>query len=710
MALDDPWLPTLAGSGNVGPGAVVEVYRYDGEDTFERLDNVECMDVRDEEGTSPGAAIFSYVWDDSDTEAPADWVEALSTEITRPKTIEVDDRLVVIAYKPDGEWEFLFDGLAQDFAVIDAEQGKEVHVTCYGIAHRAWDSPIGGALMRDADTPHTVSDVPTDVPLRFNPKGLPNATPDDADAGDSPNNFPTILDATTVRDPDPRTFMTLPKGVAYLLNTCNADQEFVEHPTRDELDALLVAKVPTGSGGYDPEDPSSYEVQSIFCPDTPLTGKDWPNAVRHLIGDRGFAQWWKLERDEEDHPRTVLTISRPQEAEPKDLWLQARGEALDMAMTNAFTTDISRRLREVGNKWTVQGALKRFEVSVVLVAGFPSQSSDGSTSNLHRYEKTDPDFTDDHYNDFRLYRLAEAGDDHYATPGTIVSNAAASLDAIFGEPDEDTDVPTYVKRRRRPIGDLISKDDRGKPLKATLHYSTNYTGPSGVWDGTGTWLPILQGWKLLPDEVGIYVTAESPNSWDAGGTGDGAGKILKGVEDQCGVTGAVPMRFLLTVVIEADEAVKGVADRRDSSPLQHTVERRIDASDRYKYEEITTPSWFAPDAAIVERDDSDGAEAEAVATQLVTEAGMLDGEVSIPYLTLHYQIGDRIRSVQGVGLGFDANAAGGSDGAIYPVVVGRHFLLRDRRETVLTLSDTSTARDKVSGAVRIRGGRRRGRR
>src|SRR5947199_88498 len=108
-------------------------------------------------------------------------------------------------FNPDGTSDPLFDGFAQVPELSLSPSQEVVTFLAYGVAVREWDSPIGGALMRDADDPIGGENVETGLLTYFNPAGQPNATPEGADSHDeSGNAYPTFLDPLVVRSPDQR--------------------------------------------------------------------------------------------------------------------------------------------------------------------------------------------------------------------------------------------------------------------------------------------------------------------------------------------------------------------------------------------------------------------------------------------------------------------------------------------------------------------------
>ena len=187
---------------------LVGVYRYQPRIVakYQLLPNVRVLGIQYREGPHPGVARFRYVFNPADpTTDPTSFQQALSVDSDLANVVKNDERLVVMKFNPDGSSSPIFDGFAQVPELSLSPSQELVTFLAYGVAVREWDTPIGGALMRNADDPLTVEDVETDLPTYFNLGGQPNATPESADATDGAGNtYPTFLDSLVIRGPDLR--------------------------------------------------------------------------------------------------------------------------------------------------------------------------------------------------------------------------------------------------------------------------------------------------------------------------------------------------------------------------------------------------------------------------------------------------------------------------------------------------------------------------
>jgi hypothetical protein len=528
----------------------VGVYRYQPLGGYEFLQNVRILGIRYQEGPDAGIARFRYVFDYANAPTdPSSFQEAMSVDSDLSGVVRNDDRIVVFLTNPDGTNCVLFDGFAQVPELNLSPYQEMVTFLAFGVAVREWDTPIGGALCRNADHPTTVSDVETDLLTRFNPQGEPNATPEGADATDTfGNTYPTFLDQLVIRNPDVRRLWTLPLAVRYLCYHHNPSQTYVRNPDGSLIDALLDSRAPSGGVTLIPDDPSTYTSEPIIVPDFPATGKAWPVALHELLESNGFGMVFRLDTDANGNPYTYLDLFRKRDGTPstlKELFLQLAGEPLDPAQSNLGSARLARDTTGIANIITVDTQLVRYEASFILAPGFPISASDAaSTSTLGVFNKNDPSFSQTNRDKYRLYVFDETGEGHWDfTKASFVTTLSSLAPLLGGNSANQND---YVNRRRIPMAELISTDANRKPLKARLAISTNYAGSQpGLWDGTGTWQTVLGGFELLSDRLGVWINVSNPNSWNIGVPSQGVGLpypagVVKGVEDQA-LSGGGPL-------------------------------------------------------------------------------------------------------------------------------------------------------------------------
>jgi hypothetical protein len=484
-------------------------------------------------------------------------------------------------------------------------------------------------------------------------------------------------------------------AVRYLCYHQNKNESYVANPDGSLIDSLLDSRSPVAGVTMDPSDPSTYTSNPIVVPELPVTGKAWPVALYELLEPNGFGMVFRLEADGNGDPYTRLDLFRRQDgsaATYKDLYLQLSGNPLDPSLTNLARARLARDTAGVANVFSMESNPVRYEASFILAPGFPILQSDAATAaSIGAFDLTSPTFSQTNRDKYRLYVFDETGEGHwnFATSATV--HDAPSLQALLSGSAKDP--RTYVKRRRVPMGELFTTDSNNMRLKARLSISTIYAGASpGLWDGTGTWQPIVGGFRLLQDRLGIWISVPNPNGWNIGlpatsGMPFPAGTV-RGIEDQAN-SSATHFSLRLTCVIEGDLGLDAVATQRPSSSTSFAIMRRIDASDRYFKQVVAANSEFnASGQPITIRDDTDDALSEAAARRLAGEAGEVAGSVTVPRFTTAYQIGDKIQSIVGRDLSLRTNAGAPlEDGQVFPTVVALSWDFNGKQQTELQLSD-----------------------
>ncbi len=736
------------GSLLAGDALPVAAYAYDPDSGYSVLPNVVPLRVDRREGLHPSAATFAYVMD-SNLQANFGWparfeqVFGVYVDPSNPYVVLPDQRIVILAQYPDGSPWVLWDGFAQvpavDLAGGTPTGGHErVTFTGVGVEVRCWDSPISGRTQRDADPIGIVdttgdSDVQHDRRPRFNPSdggrggSLPNCSPKGKDTTDPRTNltYPVFVDPNIERDPDPRQYWYVGGGVRYVLATENGDEKYVSNPPFAPLDALLQTyKTAEGSAVLNPSDSSTYVVAPCQVPDYDAANQPWPDAIRDLIGYVGFLGRWDTTTDADGLPETMLAFYRRDQfatIAPKPLYLDvAAGQALDPALNNARDIRLSLDMNGVVNAAQVETAQRLVEVSWILAPLYRPAAADAQASSRKKYRAGNlANQPADVRRKYRWYGADECGDGHWTYAG---GGSWSTLPCDFSDvfPDDDDGSPSYSVRYRPGSRTLIATDDDGRPIRADLSISFDYAGPARApWDGTGTWQSIAGGWRLLPDRLGIEVTADDPETWGGSdaqavvvGAGPAAAALVPGgsirgitwwADPPSGApTRGVRPQLRLTTVIEDDLRMPISAGKRPASPTQFPRWRIADRRDVFQYASVHESSMnFArleddliispyklDDAGnIVVRDDTDAAQALADQMRTAREAPTISGTVTIPYITDFYQVGDRIESIVGRDCSLQTNgAASVGEAPTYPWVVAVSWTFQPRQETVLTLS------------------------
>ncbi len=704
----------------------VGVFLYDAGAGYAHLPNVVCEQIQYKEGPTPPSARFRYILDQE--AAALGWPTQFEqlwpiASVGSAYQVAEDDELVVLAGMPDGSVRVLFHGFSR-LPQTDLEPGRQgVTFVAVGVAIQCWNAPIGGRLERNADDPQAGAVVSTALPTRFNPADngprsiggfLPNCTPagyDIDEAGSAP--YPVFLEPRLDRTPDPRTFWDLSKAVRMILATCNPPGSLVDNPDFSALDALLQNRRPLpGAQFYDPTNPATYTQDFNLIRDYDATNKPWPEAVGELLGFYGFGLRFHCETTPSGEPYDMLEIYRKDAAgpvNPKAVYLPNAGSPLGEAPVNLGSFHGVFDFQGLANQFEVESHPDRLEISVVLAPGFTPSPTDALAANRVKFRRSFIEIADQVLagqgptlrDMYRLYLADECGDGHWSFSQSAWASTPIDFSPIFPPAQDGTQ--SYVNRYRPGSNTLISTDPNNRKRRAQLAVSRDYAGPNPpcVWNGTGTWQPIQGDWRLLDDRLGILVTADDPELWNIGLPSPG-GYVSKAQEPTGvlhGVTsianpqsGISESRFYLrlTTVVEADYDLGVIAPRRDASPTQQVVARRIDARDHFRRETVKAASAFNPTSSdVIVEDDTDAAFTHAAQLRSAHELPPLSAACTFPMLLDYLKVGDRVDGVLGRNASFQVNAAGEQlEATSYPYVVALTWdLAGNRQSTTLQLAD-----------------------
>ena len=698
--------------------AQIVVYRYTpipgGPGGYELLSNIRCLGVRKGEGADPWASRFRYTFVDYnlDTSDPQRIEQVYPVDAVGAGIVSVNDRIVVAAFRDDGYSETIFDGFALVPQANLDENTETVSFTTLGTCVRMWDYPLPGAMMRDAVTPFVVSDIQTDLPVRFNPDGHPNATDVTADSGgtDATMQYPVFIGPVwpsnkiagagfSIRH------WTLAMACKYIVargmasNPYGSPSNYLLPYDLTQFDGFMKAIVPTGgdTGFIDINDPTTYKLQDIEVPDIDVTGEAWPSALERLISPHGFGMRFALSESGFGDPQWNLVVYRKDNGSLlKDLYLQVAPNAYDPSQTNLGQLALAKDAHSVVNQVIIDAAPIRVEASFILAPDFPVNPTDATTPNA--YVITDFDDTSATAIKYRRWIFDEIGIGHYDK---------VSLATVTGKPGDFKTVLTqgaktrpYANRLRPGISTLISTDGDGKPLHAQLFVSKNYAGAQpGVWDGTALWQKVDSGeWRMLEDRLGIHITCNDPNAWSIGVQAaspqypDGKVNLVESIATP---TIAKPYTAIMLICcVDSDQDFNVIANKRTCSPISFMISRRFDARDRFRKRIVSQWSYFATDIFgevtgedTVVTDDTADAQNYADAQRRALESGTFTGTATIPRLSTAYEIGDKIRSISGRNISLRTNAgAGTSESPIYPSIVGINYDFDGHQITQLELS------------------------
>jgi hypothetical protein len=693
---------------------------------FQVLPYLRPVSARWPDGAEPHRAQVRYIFQSAwESPFPSRIEQVMPVDAVNPLAVRPDDRLQIWRLRPNGVWECLADGFAL-VTQADTSGGEEqASFQLVGVPVREWDRPLDRSIWRDGtdlelvpepdDEPPPVyedsQDVSVALPIRFNPDGRPNCSPEDCDHVLTEGQiFPVFVDPLIVRDPDVRRHWTLDGAARLLCALGNPKQKYVKNPDFVALQVDLGVLEPAEDGGeVDPDDPESYKVEPITLPDIDLTGRAWPEAMAQLLEPHGFGCRFVMDQPKGLAPGDFalpthrLEVFRLDALIPqRPLYLQAANfpglpaVGLDLALTNAPTLRLARDNSALVNEVQVRTGPRLHEVAILLVKGFKGRPDDllvgpDGTRNREVFDSTHPD----HHRDgndirYRLFIGSEAGDPWWDSANNLQDPATGApfLDlkpALGDEPnslDPDRRIG-LVRRRRPPLGDLLTTDTFGRPVRAELYISTGYTdggpghSPPCIWpiDDPSVWQKVHDGWQLWDRGIGIMVTAKEPWSWNIGRTARPAADqpYPAGIVDVMTATiapsdeGQSGKAFTLKLVcvIEGDRQTKNKALYRPASPTDYKILRLEDQADRFQDRERHISSPYALDPATgnrdteVLRDDTDEAQRRAEAIQRYTEVAGWAGTATIPWVTTAYRVGTKVPAILGRDLSLDGLAVAG---------------------------------------------------
>jgi hypothetical protein len=729
--------PVPGGQATQALPIIVALYEP-GEDggSYTILPNVRCQRIDYREGPEPPLARFQYFMDnllDATLGWPSQFERLWPMDAQGDYVVMTDDCLVVLTQDPDGNPLVLFDGFAQIPQCDVAASQQAVSFVAQGVAVRLWDVPITGRIQRDASpsgltTLDGSADVRCGLPARFNPADTGigteggyrgNATTDpttDDDAGEEGGStYPVFVDPLVNERGDfDASFWYVSDALSYLIvaegtNLDGAGNPYVVYPTISSLKDLLSCEAPPDDGLLNSGDATPTDVN---IRDYDASNKAVPDVFAELLRYCGFVMTYFTDTTAGGSPQTRLKIIRKDGLAtqvPKLLYLAPEGASLDMAASNTTAIHLARDLNELVNQWTVETSLQQVEISVLLAPLFQPSPAD-ATDPKPFFSSNLTNATNEERRMYRWFGADECGDGYWNLADSVwVTDHPLDLSEIF--PNDDDDNFTYMYRYRPGSRTLISKDKNGKPLKAVLEILPNVaSGDPALGDPEDgeTWITIPSGWRLLDDRLGIEVTGDNPDHWTTGAgprtDGQATLKHIRTIKWTNGTTDAQPFTLRLTTVIDADQRIPAdrvTAEKRPASPTQFTRERSADGKDHFQYCTIEPSSFYYGTQkdvngdpsdgtnALVCRDDAKAAKTHAEQLRSAHEFPTLAGSATLSFITDYYQIGDRVKIIQGRNANLQINVGvDQGEAPTYPWVTAFAWDFQgDKQQTMIQFSD-----------------------
>lgn len=418
------------------------------------------------------------------------------------------------------------------------------------------------------------------------------------------------------------TAWTLRKIVEALCAIANANETYIKNPTTTNLDAMF-------DGDYTPPDVKNVIVKR---------GAYLPQYLTQILVPHGYGWYIKLESEDIDSTKKLtprIAIYKRGGGTEKTLLLQ-NGGILDESQSQLLACDIEVDLTTVMNKTVVHGALIEREVTIPLYRAWADDAPSASHSDASVIRG-------------RVFVANEAGDYN----GLNGAMQVPVIDAANFQPH---------RRVAEDLIEYIDKDETDSKTQSRVPVLVEYS--SG-----GAWTEVEPGtWDLLPNQLGIYVTATAEEGE------------------------AIPEEFLdenntfrMTCTVKADKRIEAETDKTAESPVSQDAVLFIDASDRFfdrarmstgTHASVRSGTGDTKDDATVIQDYAD-----AVA-EIERSAGVSATASLFQVRLSGYAIGDVITKIQGREISLNANTSGDPK---YPQLVGLEFQLAPSQITKLRM-------------------------
>lgn len=433
-------------------------------------------------------------------------------------------------------------------------------------------------------------------------------------------------------------FWLLCDAVHYLCWYLNSDQTYIKNPTLEELKTIL---------GEDTE-----LVRDVAIP----ANVHLPEALDRLLEPLGYS--WFV-----SHPslsERKLKFFKRSAGEQVTVKLQRPPDFLDRSLTELAENDIAFSIGELANQITVIGDYIEVEGTWELYRAWSSSDDSLGLGSAHQLAMSSDTFVD-HPNVWRKWVLNEAGD--YNDLRSEIT-AARSLNSEFGE--------NQLPIRRRFLPTLSRRVD-----------ARDYAAPVGEHRGVTVEYHNGTEWKLIPN------------------THDFSVEIL---EKECGIYFRgenIPLEIAhkntnakvrVTASLRSDKRLSYTATKQTTSPSSLTVERVIDARERFqkRYRHSTSIYHGDSDYEADAVDHTTSIQSYAEKLRDAMDIATIEGEVTIDGLDNNFELGNVVTKIDGRNVSFASKAASAAEQR-YPSIMGITYDVDDQA-TILTLE---SFRDEV---------------
>jgi hypothetical protein len=426
-------------------------------------------------------------------------------------------------------------------------------------------------------------------------------------------------------------------AVESLCDLLNPDQTYIRNPTTQDRTLLS----------------DSPPLRDVTIP----LGARLPEALDRLLIPFGYNWYVKYDTGTE---KPIIKLFKIGSGDEKQLYLQRPDSILDLNFSNCNQYEVSRSVGDSFNQVRVLGDLEKYEMTLPLLPGWPSNQDSQSASDLDKTD-TGSDYVENELA-WRQWVANEAGDlDETRSFGSLEFTVPQLQDVFM----------TYLPHRRNiedPLTYVGGDEKQRRPI--LMEYST---------DAGTTWTPVPEKWpiKLLPDQIGVLFDGDQP-------------------PDEL-VTASTSARLRITGTVTGDGRIEGLAEKEDFAANGRVFEQVLLADDKFFLRKRLTVGDYASTIAQYnnsgdEVDDTDKIKDYAEKIRDRNHHAEVDAEFRLPGLHLYYEIGDLITKIDGRDINLDAASV---DAPVfrYPQIVERRFEFKDDGPYTVLVVDRGTEPD-----------------
>jgi hypothetical protein len=179
-----------------------------------------------------------------------------------------------------------------------------------------------------------------------------------------------------------------------------------------------------GKASYDPDDPSTYDIEPIMAPDIDVTGMPWPVALEALVQPYGFTFNWRRQSATNERipiPRWDLLIYRTETTDfARNANLQRAGTWIDTWSSEVAHLQLTRDVDGSVGRIEITTDPAVYEIAGILAPRFEPEEADAEFENRGKFVEGAAGF-EAVRSKYRELVMDCVGDGHwdYSAPGGI---------------------------------------------------------------------------------------------------------------------------------------------------------------------------------------------------------------------------------------------------------------------------------------------------